>query len=335
MNDPAPAPATPAAPAPISAIESIYGPSKPAASAPDPTPEPVSDPAPADPVPEPAADPAAPADPNAPVVEEVELSSLSELAEHFELDPEWLKTLKVSEKVNGAEVQFSIADALATHRKVQAADAHLADAKNRSKALLDEAVQQKEAWATSVATVNKLLQSLEVEVNRDSRSVDMEKLRREDPAEWAARQKEIDDRRTRLNALKNEAQQGIQAAVQKTATEQAQALNQRLPQERQVLIERVPEWADEAKAGAERQEVATYLANEGFSPQDIRGIAYNGRAMAMAVKAMRYDQGKDKLEITKKKVVKIPKVLKPGPKPAAAKPNGAAKTDPASILYGS
>jgi hypothetical protein len=50
---------------------------------------------------------------------------------------------------------------------------------------------------------------------------------------------------------------------------------------------------------------------------------------------MRYDASKQKLATVKKKVVKIPKVLKPGPKPAATpKPNGAAKADPVSILYG-
>jgi hypothetical protein len=335
MSEPAAAPATaPAAPAPVSTIEAIYGPSKPQAAAPV-APEPSAPAASVvEPEPEPV-DPAAPAaEPGAEVAEEVELSSLTELADHFELDPEWLKTLKVSDKVNGAQVEFSIAEALATHRKVQAADAHLADAKARSKALLDEATQQKESWAAGIATVNELVQTLESEITRDAGGL-TQALKESDPAMYAVRQNEIRERRERLAAIKQKAQQGIHQAVQKSQAEQVAAMNQRLPQERETLLALVPEWSDEAKASAEQKAVATYLTEGGFSPDDIRILAHNGRALAMAVKAMRYDSAKTKSEAIRKKVVKIPKVLKPGPKPAAApKPNGAAN-DPVSILYGS
>lgn len=328
MNEPAPTPEP-------SAIEAIYGTPKPQASAPAPelaaTVAPVAEPEPA----EPAAEPSA-AEPGA-EPEEVEISTVAELAEHLELDPEWLKTLKVSEKVNGSAVEFSIADALATHRKVQAADAHLADAKARSKQLLEEATQQKESWATGIATVNELIQEVESDLARDAKVL-TDSLKESDPAMYAVRQNEIRERRERIAAVKQKAQQGIQQAVQKSQAEQQAAMNQRLPQERELLLSRVPEWSDEAKATTEQKEVAAYLTNEGFTPQDIQVLAHSGRALAMAVKAMRYDRQdatKAKAEAIKKKVVKIPKVLKPGPKPAAAaKPNGADFADSVAVLYG-
>jgi len=267
--------------------------------------------------------------------EEVEPTSLAELAEHLEVDPEWIKKLKVSDKVNGAPVEFSIEEALATHRKVAAADTYLADAKAKSKALIDEAGQHKETWATGIATVNELISTLESEIGREAKAVLTPALKESDPAMYAVRQNEIRERNERIAAIKHKAQQGIQQAVQKTVTEQSAALQQRLPQEREAFLARVPAWKDADAEKAELSKLAKYLQDDGWSLPEIKALAHHGRGLAQAYKAMLHDQGKDKLETIKKKVVKIPKILKPGPKPAAAKPNGAAKDDPVSILYGS
>jgi hypothetical protein len=328
MNDPA-APAAPAAPAPVSAIDALYGTPKPAAvaapavpAAPEPEAEPEADPA-AAPA---AADPsAAPTEGEA---EEVELKTFSELAEHFELDPEWLKTLKVSEKVNGAEVQFSIEEALATHRKVQAADTYLADAKAKSKALIDESTQHKQEWASSVASVGALLQEVEADITREAAEL-TDKLKTRDPAMYAVKQNEIRERKEKLAALRTKAQNGIREAAEKSQRDMQAAMNQRLPKEQEIFAARVPDWNDEKK-----QAVIKYLSDDGFTQQEINSLAYNGRLMSYVVKAMQSETAKTKLEATKKKVVKIPKVLKPGPKAAPPKPNGAAKNDPVSILYG-
>lgn len=331
MSDPATPAATPAAvltPS-QSAIESIYG--KPAES--PATPPAAAAPPPAEPPtePDPSAPEADPAAPPAEETEEVELSTVAELAEHFELDPEWLKTLKVSEKVNGNEVQFSIAEALATHRKVQAADTYLADAKTKSKALIDEASQQRQAWAGSVAELGALLTEVESEITRESAEL-TDKLKRTDPAMYAVKQNEIRERKERLAGLRTKAQQGIAAAAQQTATEQQAELQKRLPQEKAVFLERITDWSDEKDAPA----VVKFLTDDGFSQQQINSLAYDGRLMSYIVKAMRSSTAQTKLEATKKKVVKIPKVLRPGAQPSVPpKPNGAVKSDPVSILYGS
>lgn len=267
--------------------------------------------------------------------QEVELSSLEELAEHFELDPEWLQTLSITQKVNGEAIPVKLADALATHRKVTAGDQYLTEAKTKAKSILEEANQQKEQLSGTLSTFAKLLESVESELERDTKGIDWAKLRESDPAEYAAKKAELKERRERLDQTKAEAAKAWQQVAAKAAQEQQEALKQRLPQEREVFLERVPEWADEEKAAAEREKVAQYLSGEGFSEDDIRVASFNGKVLAMAVKAMRYDAAKAKSETIKKKVVKIPKVLKPGPKTTETpKPNDAGrKDDPASILY--
>ena len=102
-------PETPENPAPsgVSLLDSLYGPSEETAD------EPESSEAPQE---------AAPEEGSEEQVEEVEITTVEELAEHFQIDPEWIQNLKITQKVNGQPVEFSIAEALATHRKVAAAD---------------------------------------------------------------------------------------------------------------------------------------------------------------------------------------------------------------------
>jgi hypothetical protein len=266
--------------------------------------------------------------------EEIELKTIEELAEHFQLDPEWLQNLSIKQKVNGKEVSVQLADALSTHRKVAAADTYLSEAKDKAKAIESEAAKQREELQATLATFGKLLESVESEINRDTKGIDWTKLRQDDPAEYAAKKDEIRDRRARLDEMKKEASQSIGAAVQKSQQQHLAQLQERLPQERETLLARIPEWSDDEKAGTERAELVQYLKDEGYGDKDISIAAHNGKLLAMAVKAMRYDKSKQKTEAARKKVIKVPKVLKPGSKSAETKPKGPDWNDTKGLLYG-
>ena len=75
---------------------------------------------------------------------------------------------------------------------------------------------------------------------------------------------------------------------------------------------------------------------EGFAKEMVEYLSFDGAALAIAVKAMRYDKSKEKSDAIKKKVVKIPKVLKPGGDKAKANQGKAKdKDDVVSLMYGS
>lgn len=307
------------------------------------------DPPPADPPPDdpameadPEGDPEAVADPEegtevaTAADDDQEVKSFEELAEHLELDPEWFRGLAITEKVNGKEVQVTLADALSTHRKVKAADTYLSEAKTKSKAILEDANQQKDALQSTVATLGKLVETLEDEYQRDTKGIDWAKLREDDPAEYSARREEIRDRKARLDEIKSQAAQALSGVTEKTQQHRLHAMQERLPEERQALLERVPEWKDTEKAEAERGDLVNYLSGDGFSENEIRAASFNGKVLALAIKAMRYDKSKSKANSAGKKVRRVPKVLKPGGGKPDPKPNGKDKgnNDPASILYG-
>ncbi len=116
---------------------------------------------------------------------------------------------------------------------------------------------------------------------------------------------------------------------------QAQQMQEALPKEREMLLSRVPEWSDEKAAETETAELVNYLTADGFSADDINVASHNGRLLAMAVKAMRYDSAKSKSTAIKKKLVKIPpKILKPGASQGASNASEQPK-DRAEIMYGS
>lgn len=268
-------------------------------------------------------------------VEEVEITSLSQLAEHLETDPEWLKGLKVTEKVNGQEVEVALSDALATHRKVTAGDAYLSDAKEKALSTMEVANQEKQTVASTAVALNALLQEAEQQISGSMTDEQWQRLRREDPAEYSARREEQRERHSRIDDLRQRAA----AAYTDTATQlgQTQKLQrqQQLPEEREVFLEMVPEWNDQQVAERESVEITEYLQAKGHSPEEIEVAAYNGKLLAYVRNSMLYERGKGKVETGKKKVVKIPKVMKPGSKsPKKRKPTGG-ENDRVSILYGS
>lgn len=268
-------------------------------------------------------------------VEEVEITSLSQLADHLETDPDWLKSLKVTEKVNGQEVEVALSDALATHRKVTAGDEYLADAKQKALATMEIANQEKQTVASTAVALNALLQEAEQQIDGDMSEENWARLRREDPAEYSARKEEIRERRARIDDMRQRAA----AAYADTATQLSQQAKmqraQNLPQEREIFLEMVPEWGNQEVAQKESQEITEYLQSKGHTPEEIEVAAYNGKLLAYVRNSMLYERGKGKVETGKKKVVKIPKVMKPGSKaPEKQKSTGDAD-DRVSILYGS
>jgi hypothetical protein len=262
-----------------------------------------------------------------------EVTTVEQLAEHLETDAEWLQNLEITQKVNGKEIPVKIADALATHRKVKAGDSYLADAKSRAKGILDDLNAQQEQLNTAIVTAGTLIKAVEDQIEEDVNSVDWAKLRQQDPAEYSVKKDEVRERRDKLQRMRAEALAGYQQVTAQMQQQQEAARLAQLPREQEILVEKIPEWADQEASSKEKEDLVNYLTNEGFDQSEIEFLSYNGKALAVMIKAMRYDKSKGKADVAKKKVRKIPKVLKPGPD-HGEQPSKPKKDDPVSILYG-
>jgi len=113
------------------------------------------------------------------------------------------------------------------------------------------------------------------------------------------------------------AYQSVQAEQRQEAETQQQ---EHLANEGQKLQDSLPEWSDPEVAKAEKKQIAEYLVSNGYS-QDELTAASDHRAIIMARKAMLFDSQQTGNNAIKKRVAKIPKVLKPGTTKSPEKSN--------------
>lgn len=243
--------------------------------------------------------------------EEGTISSLAELIQHLEADPEWVDGLKVPVKVNGKPAETTMKDLIASYQMNAAAEDRLEDAKSKAKALTQELTQKSEAIQSHFAISAKLIERAESLLTSDIKAMDLSALRRDDPGEYAAKVADVDRRRREIDSLKNETLSSYQK-TQEATSHLMQAEHQKfLLQEQGALLEALPEWANPEKAQAEKVRMVQYLTGQGFTEQDVMG-ASDHRLVLLAHKAMLYDAGMSSADAAKKKVAKIPRILKPG-----------------------
>lgn len=247
--------------------------------------------------------------------QEAPLASVSELVQHYELDPEWFDTLEVADlKVDGRPVKATLKDLKNSYQIQHAAEHRLEEAKTKARQIVQEASAKQEAAQSQFGVVAKLIENVERLLNEDTKAVDP-KLRADDPAEWSAKQHELDERRKKIERTKQDAVNAYEAAVKKDREEFDELRQAHLRAEFQTLLEKRPELRDESKLKVFNAKTAEYLISQGFSQQDVMG-ASNHRLILMADKARLYDELQANTNAAKKKVAQVPKVLKPGaPKP--------------------
>src|SRR5690606_29799945 len=92
---------------------------------------------------------------------------------------------------------------------------------------------------------------------------------------------------------------------------------ERMAAEKAILLEKIPEWREDSeRAQAEKRAVLNDLIERGFSREEVLE-ASDHRLFLIARDAMLYRKMKANGEVARKKLARVPKVLKPG----ASKPS--------------
>ena len=239
------------------------------------------------------------------------VSSLDELIEAQQWDREWVQGLKIPVKIDGEESQATLSDLVKSYQMSEAAEKRLEDAKAKSKAITEQLQQKAEGLNAQYATAATLIQNAEKLLDADTSAIDWNKLREDDPAEFSAKKEEIRDRREQINNLKRQAVENYQNSISQATQGTQQERLAQLQAEQQALLEKLPDWRDPEKADAEKTKLVGYLTGQGFEQEDVMG-ASDHRLILLARKAMLYDEQQSKSDVAKKKLTKVPKVLKPG-----------------------
>lgn len=249
------------------------------------------------------------------------VSTLSQLLEQQEWDEEWFHGLKVPVKVDGTPAEATMKELVASYQIQQAAQHRLEEAKSQAQAIKQEAAQERDSLRADLGTAAGLVQLAETLFAKDISEANLAKLREENPEQYLIEKDRFAERRQALETVKAQ----LRANVQK-AFEQQPTAPETFEKERQTLIQKAPELAEQDA----RMELAQYLIGQGFSQEELGSVA-DHRLFLLAHKARLHDATKEKVDTARKKVATIPKVMKPG---AAQQKAPQKPKDAASILYG-
>ena len=257
------------------------------------------------------------------VEQEYELSHIAQLlgVEESQLDVSDEGKVILSGKVDGEPIKTSAADLLKNHQMHSAADKRLADAKEKASRANEEIAAKVEQVNQQYLQAGEIIKQAESLLAKEQTNIDWDALKEHDPAEYAAKKIEMQDKQAEIEAMRQSALEGYQRHQQEQAAEAERQFQEYLQEEQKALLSKIPEWENEAKATEEKTQIADYLLKQGFSETDI-GNASDHRLILLARKAMLHDQGRANTNAKEKKIVKIPKVMKPGaPKSATEQKN--------------
>lgn len=266
--------------------------------------------------PEPEKAPAEPAkEPEAPAVEAEAPEAEAEAAEPAE-EEEQLVTIKV----DGKEVQVPLSELKNGYQRQTDYTRKTMAAAEQAKAAQAETAKARAEREAYSANLTRLQAQLEGAL-QEQRAVDFKQLLETDPVEYLKQQHLLQERQATLQQVHAE-----QAKVEAlTKAERAQSVIAHLAEQREYLTAKLPAWKDEAKAQVEKKQIAEFMAEAGYTPDEIFtkfnedgtlkrvGLDSDAKAILVFREAMLYRKMMASAQAAAKKVSTLPtKVERPG-----------------------
>ena len=212
--------------------------------------------------------------------------------------------IMVKLKVNGKEQAIDLKEAISQTQYSKANEEKARTIAEQKKTFESERAQVAEAFTQRLEHVQGLGQMLEQKLMAEYQSVDWDRLRVTDPAEWTAKQVEFQRTQQELQQAGQAVGQQLRYAQEQQGQQEQQWRQQTLQQERAAMLDAVPEWQDESKMKGDLTEIVEYAKGAGFSEEELQDVVFNRHVQTLR-KAMLYDKGQT---VAEKKVKTAPKV---------------------------
>ncbi len=207
-------------------------------------------------------------------------------------------------KVNGEEIEVPLTELINGYsrtadytRKTQ----QVAEARKAALAELDQVRTERAQYA-------HLLTALQQQVESTAPAEpDWDRLRADDPIEYSVQWAEKQRRQQQLYSIQQEQTRLAEIAQ----FEQAQHMQSVLMQEREALLNVVPEWKNPETAKQERDALLTYGQQNGFHADELKSLV-DHRSVAILRKAMLFDQLQNRAGQVKPVQRQVAPVLRPG-----------------------
>lgn len=241
--------------------------------------------------------------------QEIELSHIAEYLgateDQFTVNDDG--ELFVRTKVDGEEGQAKFSDILKSYQLEGHLNKQSTEVAETQKVLKSKLAEANEQLSQKVQQLEDLSQIAYNDLLTDYNAVNWEELRQDDPAEYAARKADYQNRQTQIAQLYQKAQDQRQELK---ATDD-EGLKDRVADEGKKLLQAIPEWNDQAKYQKEWTDTGVYAQTLGFSPDEFNSTV-DHRMIVLLNKARQFDTLQKGSEKVTKMVRKAPKIAKPG-----------------------
>ena len=168
------------------------------------------------------------------------------------------------------------------------------------KVALEQAKQARDVYAHKIALIDSFLQ-------QQDKGEDLDALKYDDPIGYAVKVAERSEREKQVSQVQAERAR----IVEQQKAEQFQQLRQYAEQQKQRVVEVIPEYGHPEKGDQVRQDLRDVAKHLGFTDEEI-AQAYDSRMIHALHLASQYVKLQKQSPSTTKKVQEAPKMLRPG-----------------------
>ena len=242
---------------------------------------------------------------------EASFSTIAELAEATGIDiDEFKKQINVTTKVQGEEKQVNLADLIKGYQLES-------DYTRKNEAFLNEQKnwenQRTEAQTKLTAEFERTGQAFRMaqqQLTHEFNATNWSELETSNPSEYLIQRQKFGERQAQIDQAINQATHQAQQVMANQQKESNDKQQQYLTQQDDLLLKAIPEWSEAKVRKAQSAEVAEFLAGNGYSSEEI-GHIRDHRIILMARNAMKGVKSVKDVDLAKKKVNKVPKLVKP------------------------
>ena len=170
--------------------------------------------------------------------------------------------------IDGEAKDVSLSDALDVYRKAGAVDKRFEEVHQARLQVQEQVKAYDQTMQQQFAVAAQYVDSLEQQVIGQFNSAEMEQLRSTNPAEYAARNQDLMNRKAAADQMKQELSLKAQQHQQQMAAEQQKAMNEHMANESRLTLEAIPEWSKREVMEADMKAMHAEALDYGFTEEE-------------------------------------------------------------------
>ena len=240
--------------------------------------------------------------------------SVADLAEALGMEnDEFLESIKQKVKINGEEMEVNLKDLTAGYQMEQDYRRKTTELSEQRKGFEAEKEQAASQIQSKFQEAEAISANLEQQLMGEYNAIDWNQLELQDREEWLVQRQKFSERAQQIEGAKAQIQSELQQRNEQLQAQQQQELQEHLIKENEHLLNAIPEWSDNDLRDTEQAEMRSFAQTYGFSEEESYNIQ-DHRLMRLLRDAYKGANKNQKIDVVKKKVKTLPKIVKPSVK---------------------